>query len=403
MKIALISEYYYPVLGGITEHVYNLASNLSRKGHDVTVVTSKYAGRHGNFLPDEEDFRVERIGVGLPVYSNGSFARVTIGNLGRRLRRLFDRERFDVIHAQSPLTPILPLVAVRNSSALATVGTFHTYFDRSRGYDLFPGKLASHMDMLDGKIVVSPTCIDAMSRYLDTEYSVIPNGVDTDQFSPGIPVFDRFDDGKFNILFVGRFDPRNGLKTMMEAFARVKREHPDCRLIVVGDGPLRSYYRRLAEKIPLADVHFEGLINGGRPRYFSSADIYCSPCTKSSFGVVLLEAMAAALPIVATDNNGYRSVMEHGRQGVLVPEATPEAFADALLTMIRDPELRERMAADGRRTALEKYSWKLVSDEVERYYLRLLDPDGIPAPALELAAGAPPATPEMATLPARDD
>lgn len=401
MKIALVSEYYYPVLGGITEHVYHLATQLTRRGHAVTVITSKYIGRNGHHVPAEETFRVERLGTGLPVYSNGSFARVTVGNLGAQLRRLFERERFDVIHAHSPLTPVLPLVAVRNSNALATVGTFHTYFDRSRGYDLFPKTLASHMDMLDGKIVVSKTCIEAMSRYLDAEYEVIPNGVDTDQFTPGVPSIAGFDDGKLNILFVGRFDPRNGLKTMLEAFALVKQQYTDCRLIIVGDGPFRNYYHRLVDKIRVADVHFEGLINGGRPQYYASADIYCSPCSRSSFGVVLLEAMAAAVPIVATDNNGYRSVMDHGQQGVLLTDTTPRAFADALLELIRDPGLRERLGRNGRDTARTKYSWKLVTDQVERYYLNLLDPETAVAPVLTLDGTPPDAAPEP--VPALND
>jgi phosphatidylinositol alpha-mannosyltransferase len=374
MKIALVSEYYYPVLGGITEHVYHLASSLSSKGHDVTVVTSNYLGRNGHHVPDEQDFRVVRTGWGLPVYSNGSFARITIGKLGAELRRLFERERFDIIHAHSPLTPILPLVAVRNSNALATVGTFHTYFDQSRGYKLMNREMSRHMDMLDGKIVVSETCVDALSRYFNAEYTVIPNGVDTSSFNPEIPAVAGFDDDKLNILFVGRFDPRNGLRTMIKAFGIVKRQFPGCRLIVVGDGPLRSYYHRLVDKEMARDIHFEGLINGGRPAYYAAADIYCSPCTKSSFGVVLIEAMAAAVPIVASDNNGYQSVMEHDSQGVLVPETDTQAFADALLELLRDPSLRQRLGSAGRETALNRFSWDLVGEQIERFYLSLLDP-----------------------------
>jgi phosphatidylinositol alpha-mannosyltransferase len=399
MKIALVSEYYYPVLGGITEHVYHLAYNLSEKGHDVTVVTGKYVGRHGHHVPEKENFKVERVGYGLPVYSNGSFARVTLGRLGSQLRRLFEQERFDVIHAHSPLTPILPLVAVRNSNALATVGTFHTYFDRSHTYDLLKKTLAGHMEMLDGKIVVSPTCIDAMSRYLDAEYSVIPNGVDTDYFTPVLPPIERYNDDKLNILFVGRFDPRNGLKMMLEAFSLVKKKFPACRLIVVGDGPFRSYYHRLVSKQGLEDVHFEGLINGGRPDFYASADIYCSPCTKSSFGVVLLEAMAAAVPIVATDNNGYRSVMDHDHQGILIPESSPETFAASLLELLRDEQLRTRLGAAGRKTAEDIYSWKLIADEVERYYLDLIDPGKKAEPVLELDTVTLSATPETEAVP----
>lgn len=389
MKIALVSEYYYPLLGGITEHVHNLAKSLSERGHDVTVVTHNLKPRRHHHYPDEPvAFPVVRFGKGVPIYSNGSFARVTLGrNLSRELGRFFERERFDVIHAHSPLTPILPLVATRTSNAMATVGTFHTYFERSRGYGLLKKKAAEHMDMLDGKIVVSEACVEALERYFDTEYRVIPNGVDPDYFTPEAPRLPEFDDGKLNILFLGRFDPRNGLKTMLEAFKIVRKDFADCRLIVVGDGPLRPYYRSLVGRELAADVHFAGLVNGGRPGYYSSADIYCSPCTKASFGVVLLEAMAAGKPIVASDINGYRLVMEDGRQGFMAPQQSAPAFAEALLRLLGDEDLRRRMGQAGRRTVLEKFSWDLVARRVEEYYLELLGAGAPPGEELPAADG----------------
>jgi len=382
MKIALVSEYYYPLLGGITEHVYNLAKSLSLRGHDVTVITHNLKPRKHHHYPDEPvDFPVVRFGRGIPIYSNGSFARVTLGRrLGHELQDFFEREQFDVIHSHSPLTPILPLVAIRRSNALATVGTFHTYFDRSRGYGLLKKKSQEHMEMLDGRIVVSDACVEALSRYFETEYKVIPNGIDPGYFSPDEPKLEQFDDDKLNILFLGRFDPRNGLRTMLEAFKKVRGEFDNCRLIVVGDGPLRPYYRSLVSKDLAADVHFAGLINGGRPAYYSSADIYCSPCTKASFGVVLLEAMASGKPIVASDINGYRLVMEHGKQGLMVPEADAGAFASALLKLLKDKDLRLKMGAAGRRTAVEKFSWDLVARQVEEYYLQLI---GLESPPRE--------------------
>lgn len=392
MKIALVSEYYYPLLGGITEHVYNLAKSLSARGHDVTVITHNIKPRKHHHYPDEPaDFRVVRFGRGMTIYSNGSFARITLGRrLGEELAEFFEREQFDIIHSHSPLTPILPLVAVRRSNALATVGTFHTYFDRSRGYEILKKKSQEHMEMLDGRIVVSDACVEALSRYFDTDYRVIPNGIDPDYFTPEAPKLEQFDDGKLNILFVGRFDPRNGLRTMLEAFKKVKAGFRNCRLIVVGDGPLKPYYRSLVSKDLAPDVHFAGLVNGGRPGYYSSADIYCSPCTKASFGVVLLEAMASGKPIVASDINGYRLVMEHGNQGLMVPEADVDAFADALLVLLSDRELREKMGQSGRRTAVEKFSWSLVAERVEAYYRQLIglvpepcvEPDGTAAAPL---------------------
>ena len=374
MKIALVTEYYYPLLGGITEHVHNLAGALSKKGHEVAVVTHNLKPRKHHHYPDEPlNFTVQRFGKGIPIYANGSFARVTLGrNLGDNLQKYFEREQFDVIHAHSPLTPILPLVAVRRSNAPVTVGTFHTYFDRSRSYGLMKKKVSEWMNLMDGRIVVSDACVEALSRYFDAEYKVIPNGVDTDYFRPDAPVNPEFDDGKVNILFVGRFDPRNGLKTMLKAFKLVKQQYDNCRLIVVGDGPLRPYYHSLVDRKLAADIHFAGLINGGRPNYYAAADIYCTPCTKASFGVVLLEAMASATPIVASDINGYRLVMEDNRQGILVPENTAAGFAEALLRLLKDPELRRRMGQEGRRTAVNTFSWDLVAGRVEQYYLELL-------------------------------
>lgn len=388
MKVALVSEYYYPLLGGITEHVHNLAVALSKRGHDVTVITHNLKRRRNHHYPDEPaTFPVVRFGRGVPIYANGSFAHITVGkSLGSNLRKFFSRERFDVIHIHSPLTPILPVVALRNSNAPVTVGTFHTYFDRSRSYAWLQKKAARHMEMIDGKIVVSEACVEALSRYFDAEYHVIPNGVDPDYFTPEAPVIPEFDDGKLNILFVGRFDPRNGLHTMIDAFKIVKSKFDNCRLIVVGDGPLKPYYRSLVSKKVAQDIHFVGLVNGGRPNYYATADIYCSPCTKASFGVVLLEAMSSAKPIVASDINGYRLVMQDNKQGILVPETEPAAFAEALLKLLKNPELRQRMGQAGRETVLTKYSWDLVAGQVEDLYMKLLGRKVVvPEPAREMA------------------
>ena len=281
---------------------------------------------------------------------------------------------------------MLPLMALKHSNAPVTVGTFHTYFDQNIAYRWFMEKLVEQMDRMDGRIVVSDACVEALSRYFDTDYHVIPNGVDPDYFRPDAAMVPEFDDGKLNILFVGRFDPRNGLKTMIEAFKIVKKQYDNCRLIVVGDGPLRPYYRSLVGKEIAADVHFAGLLNGSRPHYYASADIYCSPCTKASFGVVLLEAMSSAKPIVASDINGYRLVMEDGKQGFLVEEQNPEAFARALLMLLKDPELRRRMGDAGREAVNGSFTWDLVAGQVEQLYLKLLgEEQAPPAPVREEA------------------
>src|SRR4029079_12510803 len=162
-----------------------------------------------------------------------------------KLKKLFRERRFDVIHTHAPYNPsivqVVPFAAPKSS---LTVGTFHSVFARSRLLDLTAPILRQSVKRLDGKIAVSDACIPSLEPYFPYAYTVIPNGVDETHFTPEAEPFERFRDGKKNILFLGRFDPRNGLDTMIKAFARIHRTRDDVRLIIVGDGTLRYYSER---------------------------------------------------------------------------------------------------------------------------------------------------------------
>lgn len=373
LKIAIVTEYYYPLLGGVTENVHHTALELAARGHDVTIVTSSVAN-HRLARTDRcrEAARVVRIGRSFPIPSNGSVARGTIGlHLWRDLRTFFLAERFDIAHLHSPLVFTLPPMSVL-ASPCPSIGTFHTYFEGSRVYARFHGILQKHfLNKLDAVTAVSQSCIDSLARYFVLrDPRIIPNGIDVDLFHPDAARLAAFDRSKLTLLFLGRFDPRNGFPLMLEAFTRVRRVRDDVRLVVVGDGALRGSYEKMVPAELKADVHFEGLILAERPAYYSTCDIFCSPISKASFGITLLEAMAAGKPIVATENVGYRSLLGPD-EGVLVPTGDAVAFSDAVLSLLDDAAGRERMGRAGRKKALG-FSWQHVVDQTLDLYTEVL-------------------------------
>ena len=369
MKIALVSPYDFAYPGGVTSHISHLSRELTRAGHHVKILAPSSAPAD-DLLPDE----VIRLGRPVPVPSGGSIARISVSLwLIPKLRELLQREQFDVVHLHEPLAPFLPLSALHFSTAV-NVGTFHAYHGSTRVYFATRHVLRPWFNRLDGKVAVSPPALQYVSKHFPGEYRIIPNGIDVERFANGAAPIPEFQDGKVNVLFVGRLEKRKGLKYLLDALATLKWDHPDVRLIVVGGGNLdRDSYRILGER-NLTDVVFTGNVSEKeKPRYFRTADIFCSPATgQESFGIVLLEAMAAGKPVVATDIEGYASLLTEGVEGFLVKRKDGGALADALARLIEDPVLRQQMGAQGRAKAQE-YSWDRVAGQVMDYYQELLE------------------------------
>jgi phosphatidylinositol alpha-mannosyltransferase len=366
MRIALVTEFYYPHLGGVTEHVHNLAEQYNADGHPTIIVTSEMGDR------SHDGPHVRRIGTSRIIYSSGSFARITTGwNLHRQLRDLFKSEQIDVVHVHGGLTPTLALTApkVARSMGIPVVATFHSWFPRSHLMSVFRKPLQTRIDWHAANIAVSAPVIEAHGRYVNAEWEVIPNGVNTDFFTPDAKSDAyRTGDGP-QLLFLGRLDPRNGLETALSAMEMVRADRPDARLTIVGDGPLRSYYEHLSE--PVRDVvRFVGSANGDRPKRYASADMYLCPTTKASFGITLLEAMACGIPQAVSDVTGFRELVDGGEEAALVPMADARAWADTALELIEDPARRERMGRAGREKSLT-YSWPVVAERVMQVYRRV--------------------------------
>ena len=361
-----MTQAYRPAVGGVTEHVAATARALRLRGHDVTVVTSRFGA-----AMDREPY-VVRVGRNLLVRYNGAENNMTVGlGLPARLAEVLRAGRFDVVHVHCPVSPILPLLTLRLARC-PVVGTFHSAVMSDLPFRLFGRLLLPLYRRIDRPLAVSDTARECAERYFPGPIEILPNGVDRSRFRPGLPRLARYDDDIPTILFVGRFDPRKGIPELMAACERLAREGRRFRLVLVGDGELRSTIVRLAGGALRGRVHFEGHVGHDHlPRYYASADIFCSPARGGeSFGLVLLEAMASSVPIVTTDLPGHRSVITPGVEGIAVPTRDPDALAGALGRLLTDASLRATMGARGVERA-RAFGWDGIVDRLETIYRSL--------------------------------
>ena len=335
MKIALVSPYDWAHIGGVNNHILSLSNQFVQRGHRTTILapSSKPA-------EEVEGDNLVLIGQPVPLPLSGSWARVSLSfHRNRQIKRLLDDEEFDVVHMHEPLFPVPPVAALRFSKAL-NVGTFHAYARRSRGYRGFRPLLKRWYGNLHGKIAVSKPAAELVARYYPGEFKIIPNGIDLAHFSADALPFERFMDGKLNILFVGRMEMRKGLRFLLAAFARLKWEYPQLRLIVVGPGRLDAASERILGERYVEDVEvIGGVPYDDLPRYYRTADIFCSPATGGeSFGIVLLEAMAAGAPVLASNIPGYAGVVDDGETGLLFEPKDEVSLANAIVSLMQQPE-----------------------------------------------------------------
>jgi phosphatidylinositol alpha-mannosyltransferase len=362
LRIALVTEYYYPHLGGIVEHVHFFAREARKLGHHVDIITSHIDG--GVAEPN-----IIRLGRSQPVYANGSQARMTLGlGLTRKLKKIFARGKYDIVHVHSPLSPILPILAI-DAADCPVVGTFHTYFDKSYLYGLTRRVLQKKLDKMAAAIAVSHSTTIALNRYFEANWTILPNGIDLDLFNPHAPPPPGLPRDVPVILFLGRFDPRNGLTTLFDAYRKVRGKNREARIVVVGDGPLRNHYFRAAAGDP--GITFVGAVLGNRPSYYAHASMYACPTTKASFGITLLESMACETPVVCSDILGFRDVVKHEREALMFPCGNVDALADDLVRLLDDETLRARLGKMGRQNALA-YGWPTVTSAVLDVYTAVL-------------------------------
>jgi phosphatidylinositol alpha-mannosyltransferase len=362
MKIGLVTPYVYPQPGGVNQHVRYLYQNLRLRGHDVRILTTS----HG--LQRASDGDVIRIGKGFSMPANGSVGTITLSpRFLSQVGDVLEAEAFDLLHFHEPFVPFLSPILLTMSNSV-NVATFHAYSGWSFSYQLGARLMGRYARRLHGRIAVSAAARHFIDRYFPGDYKVIPNGVDLQRFRRAVPIA-RWQDGTRNLLFVGRFESRKGLLELLKAYRLLRRAGCQCRLLVVGSGPQEREARRYLMTRRMGGVEFLGKVSDEeRDALFKTADVYISPATgRESFGIVLLEAMAAGTPIVCSDIHGYKGVVRRGREGLLVPPKKPKAIAAAVARLLSDDELRARMGASGIARA-EEFSWERVTAKVDDYY-----------------------------------
>ena len=360
MRIGMVCPYSFDVHGGVQAHVLQLAEVMRERGHGVSVLAP--SSPHVE-LPDY----VVSGGKAVPIPYNGSVARLRFGPATHRLvKKWIAAGDFDVLHLHEPNAPSLSLLALMIAEG-PIVATFHTSTTKSFALGVFQSWLRPYNEKIVGRIAVSDLARRWQIEALGSDAVQIPNGVDVESFASAAPLRGYPRPGR-TVLFLGRFDePRKGMAVLLGALPAVVARFPDIEILIVGRGDedeLREDAGECAQHL-----RFLGQVDDAeKAAALRSADVYCAPNTGGeSFGIVLVEAMAAGVPVVASDLDAFRRVLADGRAGRLVPVEDSVAMAEALIAVLEDPKLRARYSKAAS-AAVQRYDWSVVADDILRVY-----------------------------------
>jgi len=362
VRVGLVCPYSWDVPGGVQAHVRDLAESLLSLGYDVSVLTPVDDVETAALPP-----YVVPGGRAVPVPYNGSVARLAFGPVSlTRTRRWLRRGRFDVLHLHEPTVPSLSMLACFAARG-PMVATFHTATARSRFLHVFGTTLQPGLEKITARIAVSPAARRVVMEHLGADAVLVPNGVSVAGFAGARPLPGR--DPADTVVFLGRLDEdRKGLAVLLDALPALVASVPAVRLLVAGPGNVEQV-RALIPAPLQSRVELLGLVSeADKAGVYASGAVYCAPNTHGeSFGVVLIEAMAAGTPVVASDLEAFRRVLQDGRAGVLFPVGDSAALAAALAALLRDAPRRTELAARGRQ-AVAPYDWAQVSRQVVEVY-----------------------------------
>lgn len=360
MRIGMVCPYSFDVPGGVQSHILQLADVMRERGHYVSVLAP--SSPHVK-LPDY----VVSGGKAVPIPYNGSVARLRFGPATHRMvKRWLAAGDFDVLHLHEPNAPSLSLLALMIADG-PIVATFHTSTTKSLGLSMFQGILRPWNEKIMGRIAVSDLARRWQIEALGSDAVQIPNGVDVASYACAslLPGYPR--PGK-TVLFLGRFDePRKGMAVLLAALPALVERFAVIEILIVGRGDedeLREQAGDLA-----GHLRFLGQVDDAtKASALRSADVYCAPNTGGeSFGIVLVEAMAAGTPVVASNLDAFRRVLEDGAAGLLVPVEDPGALAEAVVTVLTDDALRAGNVAAASE-AVRQYDWQVVADDITMVY-----------------------------------
>jgi phosphatidyl-myo-inositol alpha-mannosyltransferase len=363
MRIGMVCPYSFDVPGGVQFHVRDLAEVFLAQGHDVCVLA-----------PADDDHALPpyltSAGRAVPVRYNGSVARLSFGPVtSGRVTRWLEAGDFDVIHLHEPMTPSVSLLALWAATA-PVVATFHTATLRSRAMHAAHPLLRPSLEKIRARIAVSEDASQTLRRHLGGDAYVVPNGVYVERFAaararpewagrPGAPT----------LAFLGRVDePRKGLEIALRAMPQVLDRYPGTRLLVAGPGNPDDLLRHADPRAVAATEVLGGVSESDKATLLSSVDAYVAPhLGGESFGIVLVEAMAAGAPVIASDLSAFVAVLDGARAGAVFDTGSAAGLARTILRLVDDVPYREALRAAGRDRAMH-FDWSRVAGQVMAVY-----------------------------------
>ncbi|MCW2514700.1 MAG: alpha-(1-2)-phosphatidylinositol mannosyltransferase [Mycobacterium sp.] len=356
----MVCPYSFDVPGGVQAHVLQLAEVMRSYGHHVSVLAPSSPEAN---VPDY----VVSGGKAVPIPYNGSVARLRFGPAThRKVKKWLLDGDFDVLHLHEPNAPSLSMLALMIAEG-PIVATFHTSTTKSLTLSVFQGILRPWHEKIVGRIAVSDLARRWQMEALGSDAVEIPNGVDVESFASA-PKLDGYPRPGKSVLFLGRFDePRKGMAVLLGALPTLVESFPDVEVLVVGRGDEEELTEEAGELA--GHLRFLGLVDDAeKASAMASVDVYCAPNTGGeSFGIVLVEAMAAGTTVVASDLDAFRRVLEDGAAGRLVPIDDSAALAAALIDVLADDTARQRYV-EAATKAVRRYDWSVVAREILRVY-----------------------------------
>jgi phosphatidylinositol alpha-mannosyltransferase len=368
MRIGLVCPYSFDIPGGVQAHVADLAKVLIAMGHEVSVLAP---GDEDGSFPDF----VVPAGRSVPIPYNGSVARLSFGPVSyTRVHRWIRAGQFDVLHLHEPVAPSLSMLALMIADG-PIVATFHTANPRSRMLAAFQGILQPFLEKITGRIAVSELARQVQVEHLDGDAVIIPNGVDVSFFANAAPLFGYPRSGG-TVGFVGRFDePRKGMDVLLEALRPLVVARPELELLVAGSGDDDELLSEAGAPLS-GHIKLLGRVSDKeKARMLRSVDLYCAPNTGGeSFGIILTEAMSAGTPVVASNLDAFRRVLDDGSAGALFPVGDSAALGSAIGALLDDRTRRKQLAARATEV-VEAYDWPVVAARVVKVYETVIAAD----------------------------
>jgi phosphatidylinositol alpha-mannosyltransferase len=366
MKIGLVCPYNLYKSGGVQECVLSLYSGLSKNGHEVLIITPYHRS-----MPAKLPNYVRLIGRSARVSSFQTTAQVSISVEANEVKNLMDKEKFDILHFHEPWIPLLASQMLLAKGKSKHVATFHAKLPETVLSNTIKKVITpytrSTIKKLDALTAVSEAAAEYVSKLTKKPIMIIPNGVDVKKFNV------EHASSQPNILFVGRLEKRKGVKYLLKAFELLSANYPKINLIIAGDGPYRQRLEDEAGHLDLKNVKFLGHVSEAKKlKLLSKADLFCSPAIHGeSFGIVLLEALAANVPIVAADNPGYKGVLVGPGLISLINVKDKREFARRLEMLLFDEKLRASWQAWAK-SYINQFDYSAVVGQYEKLYKKVL-------------------------------